>query len=150
MIQALTGKDVIKIDDRILNDLIDGDTVLLAYPNTIGVVKTGKNKNSIFAFNCTGENVDVTIRVVMGSSDDKYLQSRLAEWINDPATFILLAGQFIKRVGDGSGNMNSLVYSLSGGIFKKIPAAKSNSDGDTEQSVSIYELSFSNAPRSIM
>ena len=149
MIQALTGQDVITIDKRIFNDLIDGDTVTLEYPNDLGVVKTGKNGNSIFAFNATGQNVKVKIRLVMGSSDDKWMQSRLAQWVNDPSGFTLMAGQFIKRVGDGATNVTSVTYDLSGGIFTKIPAGKTNADGDTEQSVVVYDLSFSNGPRSI-
>jgi len=148
-IQALTGQDVIKLDDRIFIDLIDGDTTLLEYPNDIGAVKTGKNGNSIFAFNATGLNVNVTIRLVMGSADDKYMQSRLAEWLHDPSAFTLFTGQFIKRTGDGSGNITNNLYSLTGGIFTKIPAAKTNVEGDTEQSVVIYNLSFSNGIRQI-
>jgi len=148
-VQALTGQDVIKLDDRIFNDLIDLDTVLLEYPSDIGVVKTGKNGNSIFAFNATGLNVNVTMRLVIGSTDDKYMQSRLAEWIKDPSAFILFTGQFTKRVGDGSANITNVIYNLTGGIFTKIPATKTNVEGDTEQSVAIYNLSFSNGVRQI-
>lgn len=149
MIDALTGADVIKIDDRIFNDLIDGDCVVLEYPNSLGAVKTGKNGNSIFAFNATGLNVNVKIRLVVGSSDDKFMSSRLAAWIADPSAFVLMKGQFIKRVGDGSSNVGSITYDLSGGIFSKIPTAKTNAEGDVEQSVVVYDLAFSNGPRSI-
>jgi hypothetical protein len=149
MIQALTGQDVIKIDNRLFNDLIDGDTVILEYPNELGSLKTGKNGNSIFAFNATGLNVKVKIRLVMGSSDDKWMQSRLAQWVSDSSAFILMTGQFVKRVGDGGANVGSVTYDLSGGIPTKIPSGKTNADGDTEQSVVTYELSFSNGPRSI-
>jgi len=148
-VQALTGGDVIKLDDRILIDLIDGDTILLEYPADVGALKTGKDGNSIFAFNATGLNVNVTVRLVLGSADDKYLQSRLAEWIKDPSGFTLFTGQFIKRTGDGSGNITNNIYNLTGGIFTKIPAAKTNVEGDTEQSVVIYNLSFSNGIRQI-
>jgi len=149
MIQSLTGADVIQLDGRILSDLIDGDTVLLEFPNNIGAVKTGKNGNSIFAFNATGMNVNVTIRLVMSSPDDKYIQGRLQEWIADPSAFIPFVGQFVKRVGDGAGNISQNIYNLSGGIPTKIPAAKTNQEGDTEQSVSVYNLSFSNGQRQI-
>ena len=148
-IQALTGGDVIKVDDRIFADLIDGDTVTLEYPNDVGAVKTGKNGNSIFAFNATGLNVRGNIRLVIGSSDDKYLQSRLAEWIKDPSAFVLMSGQFIKRTGDGSGNVTSNTYNLTGGTFLKIPEAKTNVEGDTEQSVVIYNLTFANGIRQL-
>jgi len=149
MIQALTGQDVIKLDERILIDLIDGDTVLLEYPNALGAVKTGKNGNSIFAFNAMGLNVDVTLRLVIGSSDDKFMQGRLAEWIKDASAFTTFKGQFTKRTGDGSGNLVENIYNLTGGIFSKIPAAKTNVEGDTEQSVVVYNLAFSNGIRQI-
>ena len=149
MIEALTGADTIKIDDRILTDLIDGDTVLLEFPNDVGVVKTGKNGNSIFAFNAPGLNVHVTIRLVLGSSDDKWLNSRLREWVQNPSAFITITGQFIKNTGDGSGNLTKSIYNLSGGVPLKIPAAKTNVEGDTESSVAIYALTFSNGERQL-
>jgi len=149
MIEALTGADTIKIDDRIIADLIDLDTVLLEYPNELANVKTGKDGNSIFAFNATGRNVNVTMRVVMGSADDKWLNSRLQEWIKDASTFVLMTGQFIKNTGDGSGNLSKNTYNLSGGVFLKIPGAKTNVEGDTEQSVVVYNLRFSNGGRAI-
>jgi hypothetical protein len=149
MIQSLTGKDTIKIDDRILNDLADGDIVDIEFPNNIAAVKTGKDGNSIYAFNETGKNCNVTLRVMRGSSDDKYMQSRFDEMIADFSKFITLNAQFIKRVGDGSGNVGNDIYRMSGGVFIKEPAVKTNVEGATEQSVTIYNLSFSNAPRQI-
>ena len=149
MIQALTGADVIKINTRILTDLAPGDTCVLEYPSALGVVKTGKNGNSIFAWNATGLNVNVKLRLIAGSTDDKFMQSLLASWINDSSAFTLITGQFIKTVGDGAGAKSSVTYDLSGGIFTKIPATKENVEGDIEQAVALYELSFSNGPRSI-
>lgn len=146
---SITGKDVIKIDDRIITDLVDGDTVALEYPNDLAAVKVGKNGNAIIAFNNTGLQVNVTLRLVMGSADDKYMQSRLSEFINDPAAFTTVTAQFVKRAGDGKGNISGVQYQMDFGAFTKIPAAKTNAEGDTEQSVSVYNLTFANAPRSI-
>lgn len=148
-IQSLTGKDVIILDGRTLADLADGDCVTLEYANPLGTVKTGKDGNSIYAFNATGLNVRATIRLIMGSADDKWLNSRLAQWTKDPSGFVLMKGQFIKRVGDGSSSVNQVTYDVSGGIPTKIPAAKTNAEGDTEQSVVVYEITFSNGSRSI-
>ena len=149
MIQALTGADVIKINSTIFSDLAPGDTCVLEYPNALGVVKTGKNGNSIFAFNATGQNVTVKLRLIAGSTDDKTMQSILASWVKDSAAFTLMTGQFIKTVGNGAGVKSSVTYDLSGGIPTKIPATKENVEGDIEQAVALYELSFSNGPRSI-
>lgn len=146
---SMTGSDTVKINGRILNDLIDGDCAVLDFPNELASVKTGKGGNSIYAFNETGKQADFTLRLVRGSSDDKFLLSLLAAQKNDFAGFSLLNGELVKRAGDGSGKVNNDTYILSGGVFTKEVAAKSNAEGDTEQSVSIYSMKYSNAPRVI-
>lgn len=146
---ALSGKDTIKINDRILNDLVDGDCVLLTYPNDLLTVKSGKNGNSIYSFNYTGEQVEVTIRILKGSADDKFLNNLLSILKNDPPSFQLLSGEFIKNIGDGTGVIISDTYILTGGVFKRNVDSKENAEGDTEQSMSIYTLAFSSAPRTL-
>ena len=146
---ALSGKDTIKINGRILNDLVDGDCVLLTFPNDLTTIKTGKNGNSLYSFNYTGEQVDVVIRVLRGSADDKFLNELLGVYKNDPPAFTLLVGEFIKKIGDGTGAVISDTYAVSGGVFKKNVEAKENAEGDTDQSMAIYTLGFSNAPRTL-
>lgn len=146
---ALTGKDTIVINDRVLNDFGDGDVANLSHPNELFAMKTGKNGNTIYAFNETGKQCDVTLRVLLGSSDDKFLQSLIDKFEQDPAAFTLLTGSFVKRVGDGAGNVNNVTYSMEGGAFAKRVDVKENPEGDTEQAIAIYSLKFSNAPRSI-
>ena len=146
---SLTGKDSITIDSRVLADLADGDSVALTYPNDIANVKTSKNGNTIYAMNNTGLQVEVTIRLLAGSSDDKYMNSRMQEMMKDFSTFVLLTGEFAKRVGDGAGVLSSVIYSCSGGVIKRQPEAKTNAEGDTTQSVVVYVISFGNGARSI-
>src|SRR5690348_10966631 len=130
---ALTGKDTIKINDRLLNDLCDQDTCVLDFPNDLMSVKTGKNGNSIFAFNYTGRQVEVTLRVLRGSADDKFLNNLLQIMIGNPPAFTLMNGTFQKNIGQGNGSIIADIYVLSGGVFKKNTAAKENAEGDTEQ-----------------
>ena len=146
---ALTGKDTIKINDRILNDFADGNTAELTFPNDLMAVKTGKNGNSIYAFNATGRQCEVVLRVLRGSADDKFLNNSLAVMELDPASFTLLQGEFVKQVGDGAGKVTQDIYILSGGAFKKRTDVKENVEGDTEQAVAVYTIVFSNAPRTI-
>ena len=146
---ALSGKDTIKINGRIFNDLVDGDCVMLTFANDITARKTGKNGNTIYAFNYTGEQVDVVMRVLRGSADDKFLNELLGVFKNDPPRFTLLNGEFVKTIGDGSGAVISDIYSMNGGVFSKNIDTKENAEGDTEQSVAVYSLYFSNAPRTI-
>jgi len=146
---ALSGNDTIVLNNRILGDLADGQVVDLTFPNDIASVKTGKNGNSIYGLNETGKQCEVKLRVIRGSADDKFLNSLLAQQQANFAGFVLMIGQFVKKLGDGQGNIGNDTYIMSGGVFTKIPEAKSNVEGESEQSVSIYTLKFSNAPRVI-
>ena len=146
---SLTGDDVIQIDGRGINDLADQDSVALTYPEDLAKVKASKNGNTIYAFNNMGRITECTIRVLLGSDDDKYLNSRMQEMINDFSAFTLVTGSFSKRVGDGKGGLNSDIYQMSGGIFKKQVEAKTSSEGDTEQSVAVYTIQFGNSSKSI-
>ena len=146
---ALTGKDTIQIDLRILNDLADGDCVTVTFPNDISQAKVSKNGNIIYALNNSGLLCEVSMRLILGSADDKYLNSRLAEFKNDPATFTLLTGVFSKRSGQGDGTLATIVYSMGGGVFKRQPEARDNAEGNTEQGVVVYSMTFGNSSRAI-
>lgn len=146
---AMSGNDTINLNNRIFSDLADGSCVELTFPNDIANVKTGKNGNSIYGLNESGKQCEVKVRVVRGSSDDKFLNGLLAQQQLNFAGMVLLVGQFIKKLGDGRGNILSDTYVMSGGVFTKQVEAKSNVEGETEQSISIYTLKFSNAPRAL-
>lgn len=146
---AMSGADTIAINNRVFADLADQDCVVLEFPNDIANVKTGKNGNSIYGLNETGKVAQVKIKVIRGSSDDKFMNGLLAAQQNNFAGFPLMIGQFIKKLGDGKGNITSDTYVMSGGVFSKQVEAKSNVEGDTDQSTSTYTLKFSNSPRAI-
>lgn len=144
---ALSGSDTLMINNRILSDLADGDAAALTFANDIANLKTGKNGNSIYSFNASGKECEVKIRLIRGSADDKFLNNLMAQQQSNFAGIVLMNGEFIKKIGDGAGVISSDTYIMSGGIFTKMIEAKSNVEGDTEQSVSVYTLKFSNAPR---
>ncbi len=147
---SLTGNDTVVIGGRVLTDFADADNAAMTYPNELAAVKTGKNGNSIYAWNEMGRIVEVVLRMIRGSDDDKFLNGLLATQKADFAAFVLLDGEFVKRVGDGAGNISNDTYLLDGGIFSKQVEAKSNVEGDTEQSLSIYSLKFANGDRAVM
>lgn len=146
---ALSGSDTIQVNNHVFADLADGNCVELTFPNDIASVKTGKNGNSIYGLNESGKQCDVKMRVVRASADDKFLNGLLSQQQNNFAGFPLMIGQFIKKIGDGQGNITSDTYVMSGGVFSKQVEGKTNVEGDSEQSVAIYTLRFSNAPRAI-
>ena len=121
----------------------------VTFPNDLGAVKAGKNGNTIYAKNEMGRVAEVVLRILLGGTDDKYLNGRLQQWITDPSTFTLLTGMFVKRVGDGQGNIESKIYNMTGGFFKRQVDAKTSAESDTEQSVAIWRITYGNAQVSI-
>lgn len=152
---SLTGKDAIEIDTgtangaRVLRDFAPGNAVKITFPEDLAMVKTSKNGNTVYALNENGRKAQCEIRLLAGSADDKYLNSRIVEMRNDFSKFNLLTGVFAKRVGDGAGIVTEIPYYCTGGIFKKNVEASSNSEGDVEQSVAVYTIEFGNSDRSI-
>lgn len=146
---SLTGNDTLKLRDRVFADLADADYATLTFPNDIAALKTGKDGNTVYALNETGRQAELVIRVLRGSSDDKFLQNILAEQKNDFSGFVTLEGELVKRVGDGKGNITTDTYLLTGGVFTKNVEVKSNSEGDTEQSLSIYTITFGDNTRTL-
>jgi hypothetical protein len=146
---ALTGQDVIQINSRSIVNLADADSILEEYQNDISKVKTAKNGNVIAALDNQGLMATVTLRLLIGSSDDKFLNSIWQTFIADAGTFVVMTGYFAKRVGDGGGNLANVIYQCSAGFPKKLPGAKSNADGDLEQSVSVWSINFGTAIRTV-
>lgn len=146
---ALSGNDTIILNNRVIADSADGEVCSLTFPNDIASLKTGKNGNSIYGLNESGKQCEVKIRVIRGSADDKYLNNLIVQQQANFAGTILSTGEFVKKLGDGQGNISRDTYIMSGGIFTKLVEAKSNVEGEVEQSVSVYTLKFSNAPRAI-
>lgn len=146
---AMTGSDTIIINDRLLTDLADGDCFTLEFPDEIANLTKGKNGNTIYSLNETGKRAEAIARVIRGSDDDKYLNNLLIQMQSNFAGFILMTGEFTKKVGNGQGVITNDTYVLSGGIFTKQVAGKNNVAGEAEQSVSIYTIQYANAPRAI-
>lgn len=144
---ALSGNDTFVLNDRVFKDFADGNFVELEYPNDIAAVKTGKNGNSIYSLNETGRQADVKLRLIRGSADDKYMQNLLNQQLANFAGTVLNVGELVKQVGDGLGNITADTYIISGGILLKQVPGKSNAEGDIEQSIVMYSMKFSNAPR---
>lgn len=146
---ALSGNDTLSLNNQVLVDFADGNCAELTFPNDIANVKTGKNGNSIYGLNESGKQAELKIKVLRASADDKFLNNLLQQQQNNFAGTVLLIGQFIKKIGDGLGNITSDTYVTSGGVFVKIPEAKTNVEGETDQSTVTYTIRFANSPRAI-
>ena len=147
---SFSGKDSIKINDRILNDFAsNGDVFTLEFDGDLVTAKKGKNGNTAYSYLAQGEVAHGTLRLLRGSSDDKFLNDLLSLMKNDPSAFALMSGEFVKNIGDGLGGITNDIYILSGIAFKKNPGGKDNVEGDVEASIVTYELVIGNSPRSI-
>jgi hypothetical protein len=147
MAVTLTGNDIITINDRILADFAEGDVAVLNFPLPLSTLKTGKNGNTLYALNEEGRQCELTLKLLKGSSDDRFLNALLNQMLNNGVAFTLLSGRIVKKLGDGAGNVCEEQYLLSGGIFKKSVGTVSSAAGSIEQAVALYTLHFSAAPR---
>lgn len=147
---AITGKDTLVLNGHVFHDLADGDCGKLVYDEDLTKLKVGKDGNAVFGQNQGGRAGTLSIRVVMGGPDDKYLNSLLAEYLASSSAYVLDLGSLFKNVGDGTGKTNSVVYQLIGGAPKKQPEAKINSDGDPSQSVTEWTWIVAQVVRSII
>lgn len=146
---SLTGNDTLKLRDRVFADFAEGDVAALTFPNDIAALKTGKDGNTIYALNETGRQCELVLRVLRGSSDDKFLQNLLAAQRNDFSRFVTLEGELVKRIGDGKGNITTDTYLVTGGVFTKNVEVTSNVEGNTDQSVSVYTIQFGDNTRTL-
>lgn len=144
---SLSGNDTVVIAGISFVDVADGDFFTFTYNADLVTVKRGKNGNTIYAENAMGLMVEATLRLIRGSADDKNLESLLSQQLQSFAQFVLMPGQFVKIVGDGNGNLTYDTYNFTGGVFQRGIDAKSNADGDSEQSVSVYRFVFGDTQR---
>lgn len=146
-ITAVAGKDVLIINGQILTGYADGDAIKFEPQGPIAQMKVSKDGNSIYSLQYTGIMAKLGLRLVRACFDDQTLNGLLQQWISDPTSFILMSGSYVKRIGDGQGNIVNEVYQLAGGVFEMIPGGHSNSDGNIEQSVTVYSFLFRNDAR---
>lgn len=148
-VMTVTSNDTLTLNSRVMVDLSLGDVTAISFPNELVNRKTGKNGNTIFAQNAPGVNADLVLRLARGSSDDQFMQGIIATAPADFPSTVLLAGTFVKRLGDGQGNVISDVYSLNGGVIAKQIEGKENVDGDVSQGEAVYMIKFANAKRNL-
>lgn len=144
---ALSGSDTIILNNYVFTQLAEGNCVELSFPNPVATIKTGKNGNTIYGLNESGRQAKVKMRVLRGGADDKFLLGLFTQQQANFAGTVVNQGQFVKNIGDGQGNITGDTYILGGGIIEKAQDAKTNVEGEAEQSVTVWEMAFSSAVR---
>lgn len=148
-VYGLTGNDTLTINGKVLEEFADQSTITIEFGNSRIGHTTGKNNNTVYATDKQGENATLTLRMILGGKDDRFLNGLSVLQNRDLPSFQLLTGTFTKRVGDGQGNVKFINYALKGGVFENFVNASENLQGDTEQGIAIYTLWFAQAERGI-
>ncbi len=146
---TVTSNDTLTLNGHVFVDLATDDVTMISFPTPVVTRKTGKNGNTLFAQNAQGLNADLTLRLMRGSADDQFMQQLISTAPVDFPSTELLAGTFVKRLGDGQGNVVSDIYTLQGGVISKLVDGKENVSGDTSQGESVYNIIFASGARSI-
>lgn len=146
---SLSGADTIQVNNQVISTLANQDPGHLTFPNEIVSVEQGKNGNTIYAQNNMGYIADLAIRVLLAGIDDQYLNSLLQQQTTAFSDFSLMTALFNKRVGDGQGNILTVVYQLSGGVVSKGIEQFTSARGDVNQSVAVWPIRFGNWTRLI-
>lgn len=146
---TVTSNDTLTLNGHVFNDLATDDVTTIAFPNQLISRKTGKNGNTIYAQNASGLNADLSLKLMRGSADDQFMQGLINTAPTDFPSTVLLTGTFVKRLGDGQGNVTSDTYSLAGGVISKIPDGKENVSGDVMQAEVTYQIVFASGNRNL-
>ncbi|MDE5888435.1 MAG: hypothetical protein K2H20_00270 [Bacilli bacterium] len=146
---SYTAQDVIICEDKdgdwILSDFGNGTVADLTAPNEVSNTNTGYNGNSLAAHNEPGRQRECTLRIVKGSSDDKRLKKNYNLWKNRDLRFKPLNMTFTKTLGHGDGTLTQDTTECYFGIPAGTPGKQMNTEGDTEQLVSVYMIRFGNS-----
>lgn len=149
-IRGTAGQDILIINNRILNDFAMDDPIVLDYPNELVEYNRYKNGNTIVVFKSQGTIVNLSLKLMIASDDDKFLNTFLNSQITNPASFVMLTAQFIKNASNPeTGDINQITYNLGAGVFSKLINAKENVSTDPEQAAAVYNLKFAGLNRSI-
>lgn len=147
---AITGNGTITIDNRVLADLADGDIATLRFPNDLTTLKTGKNGNTLISSNQTGQQCELEIRVLRGSEDDIFLNSRLTSQKSNQPEFTLIVGEVVQNIGKGDGTLKKDTYRMRNGIFRGNVEVMFSAEGNTDTAVSVYTIEFGTMSRTIV
>jgi hypothetical protein len=146
---SLVGNDAIHIGGYQMTDFGSGEVGKVTYPSELATVKTGKNGNTIFVQNASGFQASLEIKVIRGGKDDKQLNTFLKDYRENPVAYVLKDAEITKLIGNGAGIVKSDTYNLVGGIPTKQVEVAVNTEGDTEQMISVYTFVFSTSERSL-
>lgn len=138
----LCGQDSVVLIGRNLTDFAPaGNFAELRPQGDIVDYQAGKNGNIIVSKLKTGDVHELKIRLLVGSSDDKFLYYYYNLLNQGVDYYVPFFGMITKRTGDGKGNVSEVNYNLTGLTFTEQPTfAILNVNGDVEVAINEYRL----------
>lgn len=149
MTDVYTAEDISVINDRMMADYAKGDVVTISFENNLSSQGNGKNGNSLAAHVEDGQIALVTLRLVMNSPDDKYLNTIFQQWQSHDPNFTPMTGSFTKNTVNEQKQRSSSSVECNFGFPVKRVEQKENTDGDLEQVTAVYSIRFSRSQRVI-
>ena len=151
MADAYTSKDLIQLEDYqgkwTLSDFADGGIAELSAPNELATVTTGYNGNALGAHNEPGRQRRLTIRLIKASGDDKRLNESYELWKQRDMRFKPFKGYFTKNIGHSDGTLTQDTTECYFGLPAGVPVPTTDTTGNTDQAVSVYEIVFADYKR---
>lgn len=157
----VTGNDIIQIgyqskaDNALttIESFADGDYARVTFPNDIMNFTIGKNRNMLAAYNALGNLAELELRLLRGSTEDKFLNENFPRFSTDAPDFNFLKVIIQKDLGvvDKSGEKQKIEekYTLNNGIISKAPEIISNVSGSTDQGVVVWQIRFAEFKREV-
>lgn len=136
-----TGADTIIIDERLINDLADGNCIQAVFPISNVNITDGKDGNVIVS-KVEGDRVDITIRVLLNGKTDKYLSNKYYEYKQNSVEYVGFNAIFRKKTGDGNGNKTVKEIVGKVGFVDKLPDTITNTAGDVSNGICEYVIHF--------
>lgn len=147
---SITGNDTLTLNAvQNVVGFAAGKVSEVIFSGDIIEMNRGKNGNVIVAEKNSGYVAEMTLWLLRGCADDRYLNGLLAAQINNFAGTVANFGQFIKKVGDGQGNITSDTYTLGTGLIQKIPHAETDTEGDTKQAQVEWKIKWGSVSRQL-
>ena len=148
---TLCGDDTITLNGHNLINFANDTVAQLTFNSSVSTMTIGKSGSAIVATNEQGKSAELTVRIMRGSDDDKFLNAAFITQKKDLVNADLINGTIVRHIGQGisGGSVARETTVLTGGIFTKQPDNQINISGDAEQGVVTYTLQFATGERTL-
>jgi hypothetical protein len=138
IVRGIASNDGLIINSRVITNFAGPKSILTEYPNDINDIHIFKNGNMIWMRKIQGLLVNITIKLMINSDDDKFLNSLFKSSQQNPNIFSPINMQHIKNTTNENGNLLQAIVDIPWAMFQKLPSMQDDSEGDVEQAISTW------------